>query len=524
MQPGSRNQGGIALLTFVILVALAAITYYFATISPVELKIDRQQQTRLILKQAKQALIAHAITHADQPGDAGEFGDLPCPDFQLTLPPFGEGVADGGACGGNLVVTTGYLPWRSLGIDALKDSSGTCLYYAVSPSYKITNNVVMLNEDTNGMIQIVDSTGAVITGATADERPVAVVLAAGAALANQNRMPNDTSICGEDYSNASAYLDSYGTIDNSIATTADNEIKKFISASPGSENKPQPVNDQLITISRADIWRAVLKRKDFQIEMNNLTQAIALCLVEYAADNTGRRLPWPAPLDLTAAGADYKDNDSYDDAAATDSLYAGRVPYTIDDSTIASSAKDPSTGSAITTLFGPAAPSACKDLTVTVQLPGSGTIHVDLTDLSSKYGKLWQNWKDHFFYAISKVYQPVSGVSTESQCYPPLLPTLNSCIKVAGVPYAGIVFYSGSRLSGQSRDAPIAVGDNDDKAVISNYLENGNDGIFPGATGTQADTYNTNGPDPTIENDVMWCIKNAPASTTPPSKLTVTPC
>ena len=218
MQPSRRNQSGIALLTFVILVALAAITYYFATISPTELKIDRQQQNRLILKQAKQALIAHALTHADQPGDAGEFGDLPCPDY--VSGGFIRKVSpDGGACGGNLVVTTGYLPWWSLGIDALKDSSGTCLYYAVSPSYKITSDVVMLNEDTNGMIQIVDSTGTPVVGATADTRPVAVVLVAGAALANQNRTPNNTSICGEDYSNTSAYLDDDGTTDNSIVLT-----------------------------------------------------------------------------------------------------------------------------------------------------------------------------------------------------------------------------------------------------------------------------------------------------------------
>ena len=290
MQPSRRNQSGIALLTFVILVALAAITYYFATISPTELKIDQQQQTRLTLKQAKQALIAYAITHSDQSGDASDFGKLPCPDFD---PKPSEGVAEAlGACGtgtdASKAVQIGYLPWRSLGIDALKDSSGTCLFYAVSPGYKKSSTMLMLNEDSTGLIQIVNSAGAVVTGATADTRPVAVVLAAGAALANQKRAPNNTSICGEDYDNLAAYLDDDGVTDNSLATIKD-QIKKFVSASPGSENRPQPVNDQLITISHDDIWKAILNRSDFKtkIEINNLTHALALCLARYTAQARG---------------------------------------------------------------------------------------------------------------------------------------------------------------------------------------------------------------------------------------------
>ena len=157
MQSTNRHQGGIALLIFIIFVALAAITYYFATISPAELKINRQQQTRVVLKEAKQALITHAVTHADQPGDAGEFGDLPCPDANGGIN--AEGQADPSCGNDDAVSDLGYLPWKTLDIDALKDFSGTCLYYAVSPSYKITSNLVMLNEDTNGLIQIVDSAG-----------------------------------------------------------------------------------------------------------------------------------------------------------------------------------------------------------------------------------------------------------------------------------------------------------------------------------------------------------------------------
>jgi hypothetical protein len=509
MPSNNKNQSGVALLIFIILVALAAITYYFSTLSSAELKINRQQQTRLILKQAKQALIAHAVTHADQPGDAGEFGDLPCPDANSAINT--EGVQDPSCGNDDAVSDLGYLPWKTLGIDALKDYSGTCLYYAVSPSYKITSNVVMLNEDTNGLIQIVDSTGAVISGATADTRPVAVVLAAGAALAGQNRTPDSTTICGLDYNNISAYLDNDGTTDNSIATTADNVIRKFVGASPGSENKPQPVNDQLITISRADIWKAILKRRDFKTKINDLTQALALCLVDYAADNTGRRLPWPAPMDLSVKG--YGVNNSYSDVAG----YAGRFPYKVaNSSAVLTEVNAPPSTHPPSVLFDvvvnitPPSP-ACNSLTV-----ADGTT-VNLQDLTSEYGKLWQNWKDHFFYAPSKAYEPASGAPPTSCA---------TCITVGGTPYAGVVFYSGSALSGigQKRDAPPPppplppypnptqppASDNNDKADISNYLENTNDQIFKNATGTQIDTYQTSGYNvnssgPTV--DIMWCIK-----------------
>ena len=36
----------------------------------------------------------------------------------------------------------GYFPWKRMGGEMLKDSSGTCLLYAVSPSYKMNNSSI----------------------------------------------------------------------------------------------------------------------------------------------------------------------------------------------------------------------------------------------------------------------------------------------------------------------------------------------------------------------------------------------
>ena len=124
------------------------------------------------------------------------------------------------------------------------------------------------------------------------------------------------------------------------------------------------------------------------------------------------------------------------------------------------------------------------------------------SDPDDEYRKLWENWKDHIFYSLSRVYDPAFGGPGQSKCNP----GVNDCITVNGVPRAAVVYFAGSRLNTQSRSAPPPVGDPDEKSNISNYLENGNDTVFPGAAGTEADAYNTT--DPATSNDIMWCITN----------------
>lgn len=479
-----KSQRGIALLVFTIVLAMAAITYFLTAMSPTEIKIDRQQQTQVVLKQAKEALLAHAVTHADQPLDSGEFGDLPCPDIN---PVINEAGASDPNCGTSKQLALGFLPWRTLGINELRDSAGNCLFYAVSPAYKTTTNAFMLNEDSNGFIEIVNSAGTVVEGLAPGERPVAVIFSAGAALAGQNRAPDETIACRLDYVNIGAYLDNDGVTNNANPVSADDIVNKFVNASPGSDTLANPLNDQLITISRDELWRAILRRSDFAAKMKNLAQALAKCLVAYSANasNIGRRLPWPAPVDF--AGGDYREDASYDDSIR----YAGRFPYTIDDTNMVI---DPAS---VNTLLNRA---ECAAIDI-----GTGT-PVNLTDTNGEYRKLWENWKDHFYYALSKAYQPTALI-------PALCNVLVDCITVESFPYgtlpkvsyAGVVFYSSGRLAGQTRDAPPPVGDTDDKADVSNYLENGNDAVIKAATGTPADAYKS--PDTNSSNDIMWCIK-----------------
>ena len=480
-----KQQQGIALLMLVVVIALAAISYFLTAMSPAAVMQSQLVNSNKALHQAKQALIAYAVTYADidangdnLPDFPGEYGFLPCPDYNNGL---AEGLEDNGNCGARSISKLGYLPWKTLGINSLKDDSGTCLMYAISGDYKNDESAFpsfkafMLNEDSNGMFQLVDETATLVQGGVPQDRIVALVIAPGGTLPGQVRAGNtDVSQCGLDYANYSAYLDTGGGIDNSDVSNVAYQLDQFIhaTASSTSDAEANPYNDRFITITRDEIWRAVVSRQDFVQKLTDLTEALAMCLGDYATASGLGRLPWP----VTAALADYQQNSSYNDNSSASFGYAGRLPFIVDNSNsdigIAGSSE----------LFSVA---TCNTLNV------SSGATVDLQTAGSEYRKLWDNWKDHFFYVVSKDHAP-SNVAALCGA---------DCITVDGVQQAGMVVFGGSRQAGQVRNAPVA-GDADTKSDVANYLENGNQALFPDAGGNGA--YNTAG-----TNDIMFCLSAA---------------
>jgi len=103
----------------------------------------------------------------------------------------------------------------------------------------------------------------------------------------------------------------------------------------------------------------------------------------------------------------------------------------------------------------------------------AGYVADPLTCLSSLNGKLWQHWKDHFFYAVSADFSPTS---TNVTCNGNCITTTN------GNEHAAIVMFSGSRTAGQTRTGPVVsadpvvADDPDDKQNLVNYLDAENDG------------------------------------------------
>jgi len=84
---------------------------------------EREVITGKALQAGKQALLAHVAQYAAR-SDTAEPGQLPCPE-SLTLANPGQASS---SCSASAVVV-GRLPWKTLGIDELRDGQGEPLWY-----------------------------------------------------------------------------------------------------------------------------------------------------------------------------------------------------------------------------------------------------------------------------------------------------------------------------------------------------------------------------------------------------------
>lgn len=499
-----KKQRGVVLLVMLIVLAFSFTAYYFSSISIIEVKADKIQNTRLELKRAKQALIGYALSHWRTTEGAGKIGKLPCPDHN-TASADGVQSPNCGTAYGNGI---GFLPWRTLEIGLPVDSSGSCLLYAVSPAYK-TAPEAALNPESYGQLRTVDFMGGSLQGAEPEDRLVAVIIAPESELSGQTRLKESSVKCGSYYSNdigdlVTAFLDDDGNTNNAdIASSVDDGIDEFVSKYNESEALGSVLNDRLITISYSEIWSRLLITLEtenfFDIKMRTLTKALAMCLAEYANYNyvteAKRSLPWPAVLDLN--DNEYRNSYSYDDNDDDTKGHAGRLPYQVRNSNedIGNNLTQPPTPYA-----GFMEYEICKDLNV----DGTGTNNINLTDKAGEYWNLWSNWKEYFFYALSKSYNPDN--TGEDDC-------AAGCVKINGE-RAGIVFFSGlvdEDLAQQRYGPPLDGGkavDGNDKDEVSNYLENGNTINFPDDSGVLAADDGNGAFNAVVapSNDIMFCI------------------
>ena len=108
----------------------------------------------------------------------------------------------------------GRLPWRTLGIEPIRDGHGECLWYAVSANFKSLgiDAGLQMNWDTLSQMDVVvaNGTAAMISAvASAHDRPIAVIFAPGPPLAGQDRSNSavdSVTECGGNYL-VSNYLD-----------------------------------------------------------------------------------------------------------------------------------------------------------------------------------------------------------------------------------------------------------------------------------------------------------------------------
>ncbi|HET7833324.1 MAG TPA: hypothetical protein VFK88_10220 [Gallionella sp.] len=450
---GTFKQQGAVLLVMLIIVIIGITTVLASSLSMAAIKNARQEQTAAALAQARDALIGYAITYGDaHPGEVHGF--LPCPDHANGNP---EGSAELN-CGSKNVSQIGRLPWKTLGLPVLRDGDAECLWYTVSGTFKNNPKTDLMNWDNSGLFEIVDAGGTTIA-----RNVVAVVFAPGAVLGSQNRASDGTApSCGGNYT-AANYLDQDATLNNAAVSGTASATSQF-RGGPSAQ-----INDQMVYITRDDVFNALKRRSDFHAALTDMTRKVAECIADFGKRNntlSNQSLPWPAPLTLT----DYGKNTSYNDKTG---LLAGRVPYQTDSARL----KTGNSGSS------------------DYLLSSSGNNCPAATEWPASY-PWWDNWKDHVFYAIAQNFKP------DSQ------PTLScgACLKVNGTDnFAAIVMFSGAPLAALNQTRT-------DKSVIANYLEGRNAANLSLANGTG--DYQ-NGASSERFNDILYCIR---------TDLSVVPC
>lgn len=412
--PLNRNRGA-ALLVF-LLVALTmtgAMGLKALNLAATHSHVLDEYQ---VLHQAKEALIGYALAYADT--NANNLpGYLPCPDSN------GDGDAEP-ACGLAGQSAIGFLPWRTLGLPPLRDSSGSCLWYAVSGAYKASPQGA-LSTEANGQLLLFDANLNSLNGAGNSEAGPAMVFAPGKAVAGQSRpvTPTVATECGSNnaadgINQAQNFLETLGGINNAdgssvvalpmgapvtISAIPSVDFSAFITA-----QAQDTFNDALISIRPSDFQPVYSRMQQW------VGERVRQCLVAYQTGNAGK-LPWPAVLNPLAMPA-YSDNNT--------AKRFGRIPANLANSAAAGLSAS-----------WPADP----------QQPASPCF---------TWG-WWPNFREIVFYGIDLSISP-TGLAAS-----PIL-------SINAAPTTGTVIVSGRANGIQTRTT------SNDKGSIANYLETAN--------------------------------------------------
>jgi len=235
---GVSVQRGFALIALLALAALIA-AFLIATglnITSAGNSNEREDRSMRALRKAKAALIAYAANEQWQlyktSGTYFQPGALPCPDQD------DDGDAD--CTGSTSFSMIGRVPFKTLGIDDLRDASGERLWYALSHDFRKMQcpsaNCTTINSDTLGQLTV--------KGMAPATQVVAIVFAPGAALdLRAVGGPLQDRIAG--HNDPTNYLENFNPGDNIHFT--------FTSTGLPTDTS----NDRLLVITQADLMAAV---------------------------------------------------------------------------------------------------------------------------------------------------------------------------------------------------------------------------------------------------------------------------
>lgn len=247
-----HRQHGAALMVMLVILVMGIATVFITSLNGITLQNQRHQTTSNALTLAKEALISYAVSDPNRPGE------LPCPDTDND----GSAESNCSAAGNTLV---GHLPWRTLDLPDLRDSSGERLWYVVSDNFH-ANGTSPINSDTTGTISINGTT----------DYAAAVVLAPGATLPNQSRPAFPSGL-----NTSATYLKFLEAItQTTIQTQSPNDIP----------SGAYTYNDQLLSLRPGDFIPLLEKRIGGEVKT---------CLDRYALASNNY-YPWAASVSDTS--------------------------------------------------------------------------------------------------------------------------------------------------------------------------------------------------------------------------------
>jgi len=274
-----RDQRGAALIVFATVLILGVAWFAVGALGKAApTAASREIRTGQALLEGKRALLAYVTQYAAR-DDTTVPGRLPCPE-STTLADPGEASA---ACSPTLLVV-GRLPWKTLGIDPLRDGHGEPLWYMVRGFRDAPVNF-------NNTGQLANNGGAVVAMIIAPGRPLNTgadpgVPPAGCTKQNQNAATRNSAPL-----NPAHYLEC-GAATGSIT-------------SPGNA---QWTNDRVIAITAAEWADAVAPAI-----ADRLQRQVAPAMEDFrtTTSNTSwgqRFLPNASTIDATIAGSQPESN------------------------------------------------------------------------------------------------------------------------------------------------------------------------------------------------------------------------
>ncbi|RLA07813.1 MAG: hypothetical protein DRQ51_04605 [Gammaproteobacteria bacterium] len=452
-----KKQQGMALLLTSIVLSLLAIAFLISQ-THTTLNNKNKNIDNIVLQQAKEAILNYAMVYYElENNKSGKMGFLPCPDYRPGIHP-PPGYSDGN-CGSKDENIIGRFPWKSMKTLPFKDNSNSCLWYALTGSYRnssVSVTTKMLNQDSNGNFEIFNADNIKIYGTKPHNRAVVVLLAPGAPFNNQARLGRDNNPCRTDY-DPQQYLESINSINNYDYTLHPHSLDDFIKTDYSTADKS---NDKMITVTSDEIFTAILKSPKTLQRFDELTKTLAMCMAEYATLAPHQNhLPYPV---YKTSMADYRLSQNYTDKNHNGINLFGRYPFVIP---------------ASDNILNKSRINVINDCSLMITTP-------------PRLKTMYQNYKDHFFYAITPSHSPTGTIS--SVC--------SDCLQVnnSGA-YAAVVLFSNIKLKNKNQIRYAPPIDVDSKYDVANYLE-----------GRNNKTNQKNFQSQTVAdenfNDILYCI------------------